>query len=179
LRELSREEVQEILDARREQLVAVWPDATGDRLDEIVPRHMGREGFRFVAAEDEQGRLAGIAYGYTGAEGQWWHDLVAAAMSEADRTRWLGPGHFEFVELAVRPDLRRRGLGASLHDALLDGLDSPTAVLSTQVDNEAALTLYARRGWRVVVPEIDFGTGQAYCVMGRDLPSGTQARVSA
>jgi ribosomal protein S18 acetylase RimI-like enzyme len=170
LRELSRAEVQELLDTRREQLVAVWPDATGQRLDEIVPRHLTRDGFRFVSEEDDEGRLAGIAYGYLGGPGQWWHDLVAAQMSDEDRSRWLGPGHFEFVELAVRPDLRGRGIGGRLHDALLEGLSSPTAVLSTQIDNEPALSLYYNRGWQIVVPEVDFGTEPTpFCVLGRIL----------
>jgi ribosomal protein S18 acetylase RimI-like enzyme len=169
LRELTRTEVRELL-ARPEELVAVWPTATGERLDVIVPRHLEREGFRFVAEYDEDGRLAGIAYGYRGAAGQWWHDLVAEAMDEQAREHWLAPGHFEFVELAVRPDLRRRGLGGRLHDALLEGLDAPAAVLSTEVDNEPALALYRGRGWQVVVPKIDFGPDFApFLVMGKEL----------
>jgi ribosomal protein S18 acetylase RimI-like enzyme len=169
LRELTRAEVRELL-ARPDELVAVWPNASGERLDVIVPRHLERDGFRFVAEHDEAGRLAGIAYGYEGAAGQWWHDLVSAAMDEVRRTRWLRPGHFEFVELAVRPDLRRRGLGGRLHDALLAGLDAPTAVLSTEVDNEAAISLYSGRGWEVIVPELDFGAEfPPFLVMGRQL----------
>ena len=169
MRELTRAEVQELL-ARPEELVAVWPDAAGERLDVIVPRHLEREGFRFVAEDDERRRMAGIAYGYAGAPGQWWHDLVAAAMEDDAQDRWLAPGHFEFVELAVRPDLRRRGLGGRLHDALLAGLAAPTAVLSTEVDNEPALGLYRRRGWQVIVPEIDFGPElPPFVVLGKDL----------
>jgi ribosomal protein S18 acetylase RimI-like enzyme len=167
---LDRDQVREVLKARRDELVAVWPDADGPRLDEIVPRHLEREGFRLVAEEDGEGRLAGIAYGYFGAAGQWWHDIVAAAMTDAERARWLGAGHFEFVELAVRPDLRRRGLGGRLHDALLEGVDAATAVLSTQTDNFPALTLYYGRGWELVVREIDFGTSPSpYCVLGLEL----------
>jgi ribosomal protein S18 acetylase RimI-like enzyme len=91
-------------------------------------------------------------------------------MDEATRARWLRPGHFEFVELAVRPDLRRRGLGGGLHDALLGGLDAPTAVLSTEVDNEAAIALYGGRGWQVIVPALDFGPDfPPFLVMGREL----------
>ena len=176
--ELTLEEVQGIVDERVDELSAVWPELDGPRLDEIIPRHMSRDGFRFVAEEDEHGRLAGIAYGYLGAPGQWWHDIVARAMTEAQRERWLGPGHFEFVELAVRPDLRRRGLGARLHDELLSAQSGRPAVLSTQVSNQPARSLYSARGWSLVVPELDFGTGELYLVMGRP-PSGTEARVVA
>jgi ribosomal protein S18 acetylase RimI-like enzyme len=169
LRELTLEEVRALV-ARPDELVAVWPDARGDRLDVIVQRHLERPGFRFVAGEDEAGRLVGIAYGYRGEAGQWWHDRVAAAMDEPARARWLCPGHFEFVELAVRADLRRRGIGGRLHDALLAGLDAPAAVLSTEIDNAPAIALYRGRGWEVVVPEIDFGPDfPPFIVMGKRL----------
>lgn len=170
MRELTLEEVRELL-ARPDELLAVWPNAAGERLDVIVPRHLERPRFRFVAEHDESGQLAGIAYGYRGEPGQWWHDLVSDAMDEAARARWLRPGHFEFVELAVRSDLRRRGIGGRLHDALLTGLEGPTAVLSTEVENEPAIGLYLGRGWEVVLPEIDFGPGYPpFLVMGRSLP---------
>jgi ribosomal protein S18 acetylase RimI-like enzyme len=162
LRELSPDDVRRILDERADELVAVWPE----RVDEIDPAHLGRDGFRFVAEEGGDRRLAGIAYGYRGGPGQWWHDRVAAAMTDEQRDRWLAPGHFELVGLAVRPDLRGQGLGARLHDALLDG--EATAVLSTEVDNEPARSLYRRRNWEVVVPELDFGPGKLYCIMGRE-----------
>ena len=99
-------------------------------------------------------------------------------MTAEQRERWVGPGHFEFVELAVRPDLRRRGLGARLHDELLEPHSGRPAVLSTQVSNSAARSLYVTRGWSVLVPELDFGTGELYLVMGRP-PSGAEERVVA
>lgn len=170
MRELTLDEVRRLL-ARPDELLAVWPHASGDRLDVIVPRHLERPGFRFVTEHDPDGRLAGMAYGYQGSAGEWWHDLVSGAMDEAARARWLRPGHFEFVELAVRPDRRRRGIGGRLHDALLTGLEAPTAVLSTEVENEPAIALYRGRGWEVVVPEIDFGPRYPpFLVMGRELP---------
>jgi ribosomal protein S18 acetylase RimI-like enzyme len=52
---------------------------------------------------------------------------------------------------------------------VLSGLDAPTAVLSTQTDNEPALALYRGRGWRVIVPFLDFGSGRPFLIMGKDL----------
>ena len=156
--------------AVRAELAEAWTGVTSDRLGEILERHARREGFTFLAAREE-GVLAGFTYGYRGSRGDWWHDLVWAAMDDEERVRWLTPGHFEYVELHVRPDRQGRGLGGRLHDALLARQEqSRTAVLSTQVDNERALRLYRGRGWRVVVPRLDFGSGRLFSILGRDLP---------
>ena len=159
----------ELVVAHRDEVAEVWTGATRERIGDILPRHAARDGFRFLAARAPDGRLTGFAYGYRGQPGQWWHDLVAAAMDDAARARWLAPGHFELAELHVHPEFRRRGIGTRLHDELLAGLGSATAVLSTQVDNEPARALYAAKGWRIVVPELDFGTGVLYSVLARDL----------
>jgi ribosomal protein S18 acetylase RimI-like enzyme len=152
----------------RPELAEIWPDASRARVDEILPRHVARDGFRFLGAFAER-RLIGFVYGYRGGAGQWWHDHVARALGPDGEQRWLAPGHFEFTELHVRSDFRRRGIGGSLHDALLEGVDAPTAVLSTQTDNEPAIALYAGRGWHVIVPYLDFGSGRPFLIMGRDL----------
>jgi ribosomal protein S18 acetylase RimI-like enzyme len=156
--------------AQRNELAEIWADVTPDRLEEILPRHAGRDGFRFLVAEEGE-KLAGFAYGYFGGPGQWWHDVVASAMAAEEQERWLAPGHFEFVELHVRRKLRRRGIGGALHDALLDGLPSRTAVLSTQSDNEPALALYLGRDWQIVLAGVSFAPGgRPYDILGRDLP---------
>jgi ribosomal protein S18 acetylase RimI-like enzyme len=160
----------EVLGSYRREIAEVWTWVDSHRLNEILPTHAGREGFRFRAALADDGRLLGFAYGYLGSSGQWWHDLVAAAMSRADQSRWLARGHFELVELHVHQDARRRGIGGRLHDAILAGLPSPTAVLSTQTDNEPALALYRSRGWQILVPELHFQAGgRPYAILGRDL----------
>jgi ribosomal protein S18 acetylase RimI-like enzyme len=152
----------DISDGLLADIPSVWLGVTEPRLRELLPRHAGRA--------RSGGRLAGIAYGYLGARGQWWHDIVSRAMSRRDRNRWLVPGHFELVELHVAPAFRRRGIGGRLHDALVAAVDGPTAVLSTQVDNEPALALYRRRGWQVVVPSLRFGPGgEEYAILGLDL----------
>ena len=113
--------------------------------------------------------MVGFVYGYRGDSGQWWHDRVARALGTDGTERWLGPGHFEFTELHVRADFHRRGIGGRLHDELLEGIDASTAVLSTQTDNEPAIALYTGRGWRVIVPYLDFGSGRPFLIMGLDL----------
>jgi ribosomal protein S18 acetylase RimI-like enzyme len=156
-----------VLSLRRD-MVEIWPEASRDRLTEILPRHTARDGFRFVGAFEGE-RLVGFVYGYRGEAGQWWHDRVASALGADGSLRWLGPGHFEFTELHVRAEHRRRGIGASLHDAVFDGLDIRTAVLSTQTDNEPAIALYEKLGWEIIVPHLDFGSGRPFLIMGIDL----------
>ena len=144
--------------------------ATDEWAREWLPRHADRDSFRFFAMLDERGTVAGFAYGYTGGAGQWWTDRVSAAMDGEARLEWLDPPHFEVVELHVRPEDQRRGLGTRLLDALLDGLPHEQALLSTQVDNRNARSFYEARGWRVVVPVLSFGRGYVpFCVYGKKL----------
>ena len=154
--------------ARRRELAPLWPEASRDRIDEILPRHAARGGFRFLAALDDE-QIVGFVYGYNGAPGQWWHDRVAKALGKEGATRWLPPGHFEFTELHVDARRRREGIGGALHDAIFELVEAPTAVLSTQTDNEPALALYRGRGWRVIVPYLDFGSGRPFLIMGKEL----------
>jgi ribosomal protein S18 acetylase RimI-like enzyme len=164
-----------VLGRQRGEIENVWrlvfPETTDERFAEILPRHAKRRDFRFLAARTEEGALAGFAYGYVGGPGEWWHDRVSTELGPELTRRWLPPGHFEFVELQVHPSFRRHGIGGRLHDVLLEALKSPTAVLSTQRNNKAAIALYKARGWQIILDEIAFGDeGPTYLVMGRDLP---------
>ena len=61
-------------------------------------------------------------------------------------------GEAEVLTLAVRPELRRRGLAMALREAAL-ALAAPTAgamLLEVAADNPGALALYARAGFRTV-----------------------------
>ena len=73
--------------------------------DDQLPAHVGRDGFR-CATLRVGGRLAGFAYGYTGARGQWWSDQLAERAPQPIVDAWLG-GHFDFVALAVDPACAR------------------------------------------------------------------------
>jgi ribosomal protein S18 acetylase RimI-like enzyme len=172
--ELQRVAPADVVGRCRAEIEEVWrrvfPETSDDRFDEILPRHTQRKGFRFLAARVDDGRLVGFAYGYEGTQGEWWHDRVSAAMTADQRREWLAPGHFEFVELQVAPELEGRGIGGRLHDALLADAGGGTAVLSTQQSNERALAFYARRGWQTVIDEIRFGDGYPpFVVLGKRL----------
>ena len=151
------------------EIARVWTWTTEGRARETLRRHAVRDGFRFLAARAPDGSLAGFVYGYRGAPGQWWHDHVARALGRERGSRWLAPGYFEFAELHVRPDAQGRGIGGRLHDAVLVGLPSRTAVLTPQRDNERALSLYRSRGWQLIHDALVFDSGTRYCVLGLDL----------
>lgn len=115
--------------------------------DEQLPKHAARDGFRMVVVEDETGPVA-FGYGYTGERGQWWSDWVAGLAPAEVVAEWLG-GHFELVELAVDPAWQGQGLGARVHDLLLEDLPHERALLTTYRDEERpAPRLYRRLGWR-------------------------------
>lgn len=133
----------------------IWPcyqEAFGDFNDfgtwqaDMFARHAGRDGYRLVVGRDGPA-VAGFAWGYTGQRGQYWSDLVVAALPPAVTAEWVG-GHFEFVELAVAQAHRRHGLGRRLHEGLLDGVTGNCLLSTTDDPADAAVRLYHSRGWR-------------------------------
>ncbi len=133
-----------------------------------LPIHARNEGFRCLVAE-EDGRVLGFAYGFTDEPGQWWHGQVERAMEEAGLSFWLEDA-FVLTEFAVAPDARGRGVGGSLHDALLDELPHRRALLSTHREKTVARDIYDRRGWRVLLEDFAYPAGgNPAVVMGREL----------
>ncbi|MFK3676663.1 GNAT family N-acetyltransferase [Microbacterium sp. NPDC090218] len=135
----------------RDDVLAIWGAAFGPVEDpdgwRISPwdSHRNRAGYRLAIAQ-ERGRLLGFAWGYTGERGQYWPDLIAREAG-SDVEGWIG-GHFEFVELAVLPEARRRGIGGRLHEALLSGLPHARALLATSDRaDDPAVRLYSSVGW--------------------------------
>jgi ribosomal protein S18 acetylase RimI-like enzyme len=138
--------------------------------DDILPRHAARADFDFLGARERDSEdLVGFTYGYTGAYGQWWTDRVAPAMDAAARAVWLDPPHFEVVELHVRPDSQRRGIGTRLLDALLAGQPHDRALLTADPAAASALPYYEKHGWEPLADvELVAGAGTRV-VLGRRL----------
>jgi ribosomal protein S18 acetylase RimI-like enzyme len=128
---------------------------------EIMPRHAANPGYTLVVARDPDGRLAGFAYGYAGALGQHWTNMVLGLVDTATAKAWSVGKHREVAEVALAPWARGQGLGRRVVTTLL--AESPGAVhlLSTHEDAVPARSLYASLGFE------PFARTGSYLVMGR------------
>ena len=152
------------------------PDRGADVRQRMMEQEKRRAGYRALVALDDDaagavdavGVPVGMAYGYRGEAGQWWHDTVANAISMDQRQRWLGHS-YELVEIAVQPGRQGEGIGAALIEALLVGQPDETCVLSTRSDSRAQ-HLYRRLGFEDII-EMRFSEfGAPFLIMGRQLP---------
>ncbi|MBA4179049.1 MAG: GNAT family N-acetyltransferase [Anaerolinea sp.] len=143
------------------------PDRGREIRDRLRDVHCRRPGYRAYVALAPVGEVAGMIYGYHGARGQWWHDVVAKKLPKEVGQEWLGDS-YELVELAVAPKYQRMAIATGLMHALLEGAKERTCVLSTRTDSEAH-QLYAREGFELVM-EMQFAAkGATFYVMGKRL----------
>ena len=184
-RELSRAAFVAELDALTAvYLAAMRPDPAqlpGRR--SIMERHATYDGFRALAvtadaagpgAPGRHGQIVAFSYGFRGADGQWWHDVVSTALTarsgRALAAAWLADS-LEIAEVHVHPDFHRRGIGRSLVLGLAEGRRERTAVLSTQDADSPARRLYRGLGFADLLTGYCFpGTPVPYAVMGAALP---------
>ena len=170
-------------------LVAVYaaamnpPDRTLAGREAIMDRHAAGPGFRGLTAL-VNGQVAGFTYGFHGETGQWWHDMVAAALATRPGAGVPGPGpdrgggpcawlddSFEIAELHVLPSWQGRGIGRSLLLTLASGRPERTAVLSTADAPTKARGLYRGVGFSDLLTDFRFSGGEPpYAVMGATLP---------
>ena len=155
----------------------VRPEAARSRRS-ILAAHLERDGLAAVGAvervprSDGPGRLVGVAYGYRGAPGQWWHDQVRAALDEQTARTWL-EGSFEVCEFHVRPAHQGTGLGRALMSCLLSLTDAPTAVLTTPDADTRARRFYRTAGWVDLARDIRFpGDPRSFAVLALALAPG-------
>jgi ribosomal protein S18 acetylase RimI-like enzyme len=118
--------------------------------------------------------VAAFGYGFHGAGGQWWHDMVRSALTAtagpAVAGHWLDDS-FEVAELHVRPEYQKRGVGRRLLLHLTGDRAERTAVLSTMDTESPARRLYRSLGFTDLLTDYWFaGADTAYAVMGAVLP---------
>ncbi|MBL7501601.1 GNAT family N-acetyltransferase [Frankia sp. CN7] len=140
-------------------------------------RHTERRDLRAVAALTEDDALVGITYAMPGRPGQWWHDVVASALSPAAAEHWL-TDCLEIVELHVLPDYQGQGIGRGLLRELLRDVPQRTAALSAlELPDSRARRLYASEGFVPLLSNFHFpGSYTAYAVLGKELPPPTSRR---
>jgi ribosomal protein S18 acetylase RimI-like enzyme len=136
--------------------------------------HQGTAGSQRDGAAGTEGAIIGFAYGFHGADGQWWHDLVRRALISTGGYQfaqdWLGES-FEVAEVHVHPEYQGGGIGRAMVPALLHPRLERTALLSTQDAESRARRLYRRLGFTDLVTGYRFpGTDPPYAVMGAALP---------
>lgn len=144
----------------------------------IMEQHSRYGGFRALAVraagEGPPGPIVGFSYGFHGAQGQWWHDTVVAALTaycgRAVTAAWMDDS-LEIAEVHVLPRYQHHGIGKSLVLGLADGRRERTAVLSTPDTESTARRLYRGLGFEDLLTGYMFpGADIAYAVMGAVLP---------
>ena len=183
------------------ELVSVYaaamnpPDRTLSGREAIMERHAVSPGFRGLTAHDD-GQLVGFCYGFHGENGQWWHDMVAAALASrscsvisdsvisdggssggavSGQRTWLDDS-FEIAELHVLPSWQGKGIGRSLLLTIAAGRPERTAVLSTADAPTRARRLYRGVGFTDLLTDFRFSGGEPpYAVMGAMLPLDASA----
>lgn len=151
-----------------------YPPGTAEQRAPMWLTHALREGWRCYAAFDAEGTMLGLAYGYRGSPGQWWHEqvrrgLVKSAGEEAAE-RWL-TNYFELTEIHVRPQSQAAGVGENLLRRLLDGVPDRHVLLSTPEGPSRAWKLYRRVGFEDVLRQYHFaGDPRPFAILGRSLP---------
>ncbi|TCP55148.1 ribosomal protein S18 acetylase RimI-like enzyme [Tamaricihabitans halophyticus] len=151
-----------------------YPAGTAEQRAPMWLSHMLRVGWRCVVATDTENTLVGIAYGYYGARGQWWHEQVRNGLSKLHGTEtadtWLRD-YFELTELHVQPENQGKGTGEDLLRLLLADLPVSQVLLSTPEGTSKAWGLYRKTGFTDVLRDYRFaGDPRPFAVLGRALP---------
>jgi GNAT superfamily N-acetyltransferase len=124
-----------------------------------------------------EGEVVGVGWGTRTGPGEWLHDRIverAGADHPALADAWL------LNLLAVLPDHQGRGIGSTLHDALLSPVPCARAILCAREENSGARRMYARRGWEHLEPECLIPAGdRRFIVMRRDLGGAALTNVQS
>jgi GNAT superfamily N-acetyltransferase len=158
-------------------------DVPGAAAAAALPSSAAGDTLPAAAAGAADSSIVAFAYGFRGATGQWWHDVVSSGVTAASgpnaATRWLADT-MEIAEVHVRPEYQRQGIGRRLLLTLTADRPEHTAVLSTQDSNSPARRLYRSLGFTDLLTTFAFpGGGPPYAVMGAPLPLIGAARTAS
>ncbi|MFC4059818.1 GNAT family N-acetyltransferase [Planomonospora corallina] len=161
-----------VLDIYTAAMVPPADQLSGRRV--IMGNHASHPGFTCLFAELPDGTPVGLAYGFHGVPGQWWHDVVHQAVAErhgaAGARDWLDDA-LELAEVHVRPGYQGAGIGRSLVLGVCAGRPERTVVLSTRDLPTAARHLYRSIGFVDLLTGFVFPGGyERYVIAGAALP---------
>ncbi|MGH3794690.1 MAG: GNAT family N-acetyltransferase [Pseudonocardiaceae bacterium] len=123
-----------------------WTDDESDHHRQSLTRLITNPTFGLVAAE-VTGELVGFAYGMAlGPDTLWWSGMTEP-LPEALTSEW-NRRTFAVIDLAVREDYRKRGIGRALLDTLLGNRQEERATLTVQPVATDTKQFYAHLGWQ-------------------------------
>ena len=123
-----------------------WTDDESDHHRESLTRLITNSTFGLVAAE-ATGELVGFAYGVAlGPDTLWWSGMTEPLPD--DLTVEWNRRTFAVIDLAVREDYRKRGIGRALLDTLLGNRPEERATLTVQPIATDTKQFYAHLGWQ-------------------------------
>ena len=145
----------------------IW-NSEDTTIKERIWKHSTYTGYKgIILLRNEE--VVGFAYGYTSLPGQYYHEKLTKEFTSEEYNHWL-TNCFEFVELAVHPGYRKQGFGQMLIKKLLQDVDSKTAVLTTQVNNNSARSLYESLNWLTLKePFFPGEENNPYIILGKEL----------
>ena len=151
-----------------------YPPGTAEQRAPMWLTHALRDGWRCLAAFDGEGTMIGVAYGYQGNPGQWWHEQVRRGLvkteNETVADHWL-TDYFELTEIHVKPTSQGSGVGETLLRRLLHDVPNRYVLLSTPEGPSRAWKLYRRVGFGDVLRDYHFaGDPRPFAILGRTLP---------
>ncbi|MGH3479191.1 MAG: GNAT family N-acetyltransferase [Nocardioidaceae bacterium] len=125
-----------------------WTEDESQHHRQSLNRLITNPTFALVTAE-ASGELVGFAYGVAlKPDTQWWSGTTEPLPDELT-AEWNGRT-FAIIDLAVRADHRKRGIGRALLDALLASRQERRATLTVQPVATDTKEFYAYLGWQWV-----------------------------
>lgn len=125
-----------------------WTDDESQHHRQSLIRLIANPTFAMVTAE-AAGELVGYAYGLgLKPDTQWWSGM-AEPMPHGLTAEWNGRT-FAIIDLAVREDYRKRGIGRALLDVLLASRQEQRAALTMQPVATDTKEFYEHLGWQRV-----------------------------